>query len=68
MLQERADGVRDLVEALLASGGRVVAHDPEARDEALRRFEGREGFTTVEDPYAAAEGADALVLMTEWKQ
>jgi UDPglucose 6-dehydrogenase len=58
----------DLVEALLASGGRVVAHDPEARDEALRRFEGREGFTTVEDPYAAAEGADALVLMTEWKQ
>jgi UDPglucose 6-dehydrogenase len=58
----------DLVEAVLASGGRVVAHDPEARDEALRRFEGHEGFTTVEDPYAAAEGADALVLMTEWKQ
>ena len=58
----------DLVEAMLASGGRVVAHDPEARDEALRRFAGREGFTTVEDPYAAAEGADALVLMTEWKQ
>ena len=43
-------------------------HDPEARDEALLRFAGREGFTTVDDPYTAAEGADALVLMTEWKQ
>jgi UDPglucose 6-dehydrogenase len=58
----------DLVEAVLEAGGRVVAHDPEARDEALLRFAGREGFTTVDDPYAAAEAADALVLMTEWKQ
>jgi len=58
----------DLVEAVLAAGGRVVAHDPEARDEAHLRFGGRVGFTTVDDPYAAAEGADALVLMTEWKQ
>jgi UDPglucose 6-dehydrogenase len=58
----------DLVEAVLAAGGRVVAHDPEAGDEARHRFDGRGGFTTADDPYAAARGADALVLMTEWKQ
>jgi UDPglucose 6-dehydrogenase len=56
-----------LIDALLAAGARVRAHDPQAAGEAHRILEGREGFETVDDPYAAAAGADALVLVTEWK-
>jgi UDPglucose 6-dehydrogenase len=57
----------NLVDALLASGARVRAHDPEAAEEARHLFEGRDGFEIVDDPYEAASGADALVLITEWK-
>jgi UDPglucose 6-dehydrogenase len=56
------------VDAVLRAGGRVRAHDPEGAHEAEQHFSGREGFETVDDPYAATAGADALVLMTEWKQ
>ncbi len=57
----------NLANAILCAGGRVRAHDPEAAGEARRLFEGRDGFLTVDDPYEAAAGADALVLITEWK-
>lgn len=56
-----------LIDALLAAGARVRAHDPEAADEANEVFAGRDGFEIIADPYEAATGADALVLMTEWK-
>lgn len=58
----------ELVESILDAGGRVRAHDPEAVAEARRRFGDRDGFQAVDDPYEAASGADALVLITEWKQ
>ncbi|MFC1690026.1 UDP-glucose dehydrogenase family protein [Pseudomonadota bacterium] len=57
----------NLVESILAAGGSVRAHDPEAADEAHRVFQGRDGFQTVDDPYKASSGADALILITEWK-
>ena len=56
-----------LVESILGAGGSVIAHDPEAAHEANRLLQGRDGFQTVDDPYNAARGADALVLITEWK-
>jgi len=56
-----------LIEALISAGASVRAHDPEAAEEAGKIFNGREEFSTFEDPYAAAAGADALVLITEWK-
>jgi UDPglucose 6-dehydrogenase len=56
-----------LIDALLTAGARVRAHDPQAAGAAHRILEGREGFETADDPYAAAAGADALVLVTEWK-
>jgi UDPglucose 6-dehydrogenase len=56
-----------LIESLLNAGATVRAHDPEAAAEARHRLDAQPGFETVGDPYEAAAGADALVLMTEWK-
>jgi UDPglucose 6-dehydrogenase len=56
-----------VVEGLLAGGAKVRAHDPVAREVASRHFDGR-GVAFVDEPYAAAEGADALLLVTEWNE
>ena len=53
-----------LIEGLLARGARVQAHDPHAMENARKRFGDR--ITCAGDPYAAAHGADALVVATEW--
>jgi UDPglucose 6-dehydrogenase len=58
---------RVLIEALLDAGATVRGHDPEAREEAAKIFAGREGFSVHDNQYDAATGADALVLVTEWK-
>ena len=56
-----------LVEAVLSAGARVRAHDPQAGEQALHLLKDRAGFEVVTDPYTAAAGADALVLITEWR-
>jgi UDPglucose 6-dehydrogenase len=56
-----------VIEGLLGSGAKVRAHDPVARDVAAKLFDGR-GVSLVDEPYAAAEGADALLLVTEWNE
>ncbi len=53
-----------LVEDLLARGARVRVHDPQAHETARAVFGDRVEYAA--DPYAAAEGADALVIVTEW--
>ena len=55
-----------LIRAVRAAGGRIVAHDPEASREAARRL--GTDIELVESAYAACEGADALVLMTDWNE
>lgn len=59
-----------LVEDLLAAGANVVAHDPQAIPNAQRHFvdvpPGRLKYAS--DMYEAVDGADALVLCTEWRQ
>jgi len=55
-----------LIEELLAEGGIVTAHDPVAMENARRVFGDRVSF--VQNPYLAAEGADALFLVTEWNE
>jgi UDPglucose 6-dehydrogenase len=54
----------DIVPALQAAGARVQAFDPEGHE--ARAMLPRVEFK--DDPYAAAEGADALVIITEWDQ
>ncbi|KFN46844.1 UDP-glucose dehydrogenase family protein [Arenimonas metalli] len=58
---------RTLLAQLWAAGARVRAHDPEAMDEAARIFGERGDLVFCDSPDAAVEGADALVLVTEWK-
>jgi UDPglucose 6-dehydrogenase len=58
---------RTLLDALWRAGMRVRAYDPEANDEARRIYGERDDLSLCEDPYAALEGADALVVVTEWK-
>lgn len=57
-----------LLEALWKAGARVRAFDPEAREEAARLYPGHEGLDLCDEPLAALEGADALAVVTEWKQ
>lgn len=58
---------RVLIDALLASGASVRAHDPEAMEESALIYADFDEFSVFEDQYEAAEAADALVLVTEWK-
>jgi len=57
-----------LIELLLAAGARVQAYDPIAGAEAQRLFHDRGSFTLAKSAYAAAEGADALAIVTEWQE
>ncbi len=54
----------DLVPALVAGGATVAAFDPEGTDEAKKLLP--DAVIYAEDAYDAMEGADALVIVTEW--
>ncbi|RJG17432.1 UDP-glucose/GDP-mannose dehydrogenase family protein [Alcanivorax profundi] len=56
-----------VIEALWAQGVEVTAHDPKALPDLQNWAQGRGELTLCDDPYDAAEGADALMLITEWK-
>ena len=53
-----------VIEGLLAAGARVQTHDPKATDSARMIFGDRLMYAA--DPYSAAHGVDALLVMTEW--
>lgn len=53
------------IEALLAAGVRVVAHDPKAAETAHAVFGDRIHY--VDDHYEALRDADGLALLTEWR-
>ncbi|MDQ3268925.1 MAG: UDP-glucose/GDP-mannose dehydrogenase family protein [Pseudomonadota bacterium] len=57
-----------LMEQLWASGARVRAFDPEAKAEARRIFGERDDLVLCDSADAALDGADALAVVTEWKQ
>ena len=58
---------RTLLEQLWSAGARVRAYDPEAHDEVRRIYGMREDLQLCDSQYQALEGADALVVVTEWK-
>jgi UDPglucose 6-dehydrogenase len=54
-----------IITALQDAGARVRAYDPQGMTHARSILN---GVDYAHDPYACAEGADALVVMTEWKE
>jgi len=59
---------RVLIARLAELGAQVVAYDPVAMDEAKRAMKGQKGLAFAESASEALEGADALVIVTEWKE
>ncbi|MGB5086986.1 MAG: UDP-glucose/GDP-mannose dehydrogenase family protein, partial [Methylocystis silviterrae] len=62
------DDMRDapslaIVASLAGDGAKVYAYDPESMEQARPLMP---EVTFCEDPYSTAEGADALVIVTEW--
>lgn len=53
-----------IIRGLLAAGARLSVHDPEAH--ATARAELGEAVDFVDEHYTCLEGADALLLVTEW--
>jgi len=64
----RAAPSRVLMESLWGVGARVRAYDPEAMHETARIYGERADLQLVEHRDHALEGADALVICTDWKQ
>ena len=67
----RTDDVREapakyLIEKLAADGARVVAYDPIAKETATKSFP--TPFETADSALDACEGADALIIATEWNE
>jgi len=67
----RTDDIREapaltLIESLLGAGAKVRVHDPEAMRNVRALFGDRLYY--ADRPYGALEGADALVLVTEWPE
>ena len=56
------------MEALWEEGAEVVAYDPIAADECRRIYGDRPGLTLAASPLEAVRDADALLIVTEWKE
>ena len=59
---------RVVIAELARRGATVKAYDPVAMPEAKRVLEGTKGLSFVDNQTQALEGADALVIITEWKE
>lgn len=55
----------DIVPALIEAGATIKAFDPEAMEEAAKLMD---GLNYAENAYEAVDGADAMVILTEWDQ
>lgn len=67
----KTDDVREsaainCVREFLAAGMKIRAYDPQANDAATAALDGR--IETFTDGYAALDGADALVILTDWQE
>jgi UDPglucose 6-dehydrogenase len=59
---------RAIIDMLLEAGARVRAYDPVAAQEARRIYGDRPDLVLCKNAYEAAEGADALAIVTEWQE
>lgn len=59
---------RVMIQGLWDCGATITAYDPVAMDEARRIFGDDDRLTYAATPMAALESADALIIVTEWKE
>ncbi|PIX75201.1 MAG: UDP-glucose 6-dehydrogenase, partial [Rhodocyclales bacterium CG_4_10_14_3_um_filter_68_10] len=59
---------RTLIRELLERGATICAYDPVAMNEARRIFGDERRIAYADSPLAALDGADALAVVTEWKE
>jgi UDPglucose 6-dehydrogenase len=59
---------RTLIALLIRAGARVKAYDPVAAEEAQHIYKGEPKLSLAKNAYEAAEGADALAIVTEWQE
>ena len=57
---------RVMLEKLWAAGAKVKAYDPQAMHETSRIYGNKCELALVDSPEQAIDGADALIIMTEW--
>lgn len=67
----RTDDIREapalaMIDELLARGGKMQVHDPEAMENVRRQYGDKLAY--ADRPYDALLDADALLIMTEWKE
>jgi len=57
-----------VIPGLIQRGATIVAYDPVATEQAKKVFAGMAGLDYVSTAQAALDGADALLIITEWKE
>jgi UDPglucose 6-dehydrogenase len=67
------DDIRDspalgIVEQLLKEGSKVTAYDPAASERSKEVIPPSERMRYVDDPYTAAQDADALLILSDWQE
>lgn len=55
----------DIIQSLQKEGVKIKAYDPQAMEKSKSLFK---NVTFVKDPYAVCQGADALAVLTDWKE
>ena len=59
---------RVVINGLLARGASITAYDPVAMEEAMKIFANEPGVRFATSTVGALDGADALIIVTEWKE
>lgn len=57
-----------IIKQLTDLGMKIRAYDPVASEQAAKQLEGNDLVELVDEQYVACEGADALMVVTEWNQ
>ena len=58
----------EIIQMLLDAGSTICAYDPAATERAKAEMPPSTSMQYVDDPYAAADNADALLILTDWAE
>lgn len=71
--KDNTDDIREspaltIIDELTSRGATIVAFDPQASANVAKLYGGRSDVVLAPDQYAALEGAEALVIATNWRE